>query len=260
MANPQKEDGHVQLANEILEVLARTPLPGMEMRMVLHVIRKTYGYGKKCDWISISQFAVALVTDTKNVCRVQKRLIQWKILEKKDNQIGLNKNWETWQVVARAPVAGTPEGSGGYASGVDPQRVVAGTPHTKDNIQNTDNTSPLPPKESKAVKEKKSATIPSESVERNKAIGEIIDAFKKTVNPEIEFGHKGHRNASGRLVDAQGAEQAIAIARYVTSPAYVEDQYAPITTDPSALERNLPRIRVYALKKKSGKGGIAIIS
>jgi phage replication O-like protein O len=260
MANPQKEDGHVQLANEILEVLTRTPMPGMEMRMVLHVIRKTYGFGKKMDWISISQFAEALGTDAKNVCRVQKRLILWKILEKKDHQIGLNKNWEMWEVVARKPVAGTPEGSGGYASGVDPHQVVACTPDTKDNIQNTDNNTPLPPKESRKEKEKKRMVVLTESVERNKAIGEIIDAFKKTVNPEIDFGHKGHRNAAGRLVDAQGIEQAVAIAKYVTSPAYVSDQYAPTTTDPSALERNLPRIRVHALKKKNARGGIAIIS
>jgi len=252
MANPQKEEGHLQIANEIVEALVRTPLPGTEMRLVLHVLRKTYGFGKKRDWISISQFAAALGIDNKSVCRSTKRLVGWKILEKKGNEIGLNKNWESWGVVASAPLARKPRGSGVHASGKTRPRVVASAPHTKDRLQKTvNNTDPdvslVPPDETDAGKE------------RNKTIGEIIDVFKKTINPEIKFDHKGHRAASGRIVDGIGAEKAVAAAKYAVSVQ--SDRYAPTITNPTELERKLPALRVYmARETKPTNGGIAIIS
>ena len=56
MANPQKENGYTAIANEIMEALCRHRIPG-EDRQVLDVIfRKTYGFNKIEDYISLSQF------------------------------------------------------------------------------------------------------------------------------------------------------------------------------------------------------------
>lgn len=56
MANPQKENGYTAIANEILDRLVNMPLLGSEYRMLFCIIRKTYGYQKKVDVISLTQF------------------------------------------------------------------------------------------------------------------------------------------------------------------------------------------------------------
>lgn len=56
MASPQKENGYTPIANEILEELVKIDLLGAELRVLLFIIRKTYGYRKKQDRISFTQF------------------------------------------------------------------------------------------------------------------------------------------------------------------------------------------------------------
>lgn len=56
MANPQKENGYVPIANEIFEALARIRIPGEARQMLDVIIRKTYGFNKKSDRISTTQF------------------------------------------------------------------------------------------------------------------------------------------------------------------------------------------------------------
>ena len=55
MANPQLENGYTRIANEIIEALARA-MPGFTQGQIIWaVLRKTYGWNKKSDQISISQ-------------------------------------------------------------------------------------------------------------------------------------------------------------------------------------------------------------
>jgi len=56
MASPQKENGFTPIANEIIEELVKIDLLGAEFRVLLFIIRKTYGYQKKQDRISFTQF------------------------------------------------------------------------------------------------------------------------------------------------------------------------------------------------------------
>lgn len=56
MDNPQLEDGYTRIANEIFEQLAQTQLSGHEWRMLVIIWRKTYGWKKKQDMISLTQF------------------------------------------------------------------------------------------------------------------------------------------------------------------------------------------------------------
>ncbi|MBI5447822.1 MAG: replication protein [Gammaproteobacteria bacterium] len=59
MVTPQCEDGYTKIANELLEALARIRIPGETHQVLDTVLRKTYGYGKKEDAISLSQFVLA---------------------------------------------------------------------------------------------------------------------------------------------------------------------------------------------------------
>lgn len=59
MASPQKEDGYTAVANELVERLALAPLSGAQFRLLWVILRKTYGWCKKTDAISVAQFAEA---------------------------------------------------------------------------------------------------------------------------------------------------------------------------------------------------------
>mgnify|MGYP001109814713 CR=1 FL=1 len=44
MANPQREDGHIDIANKIADHLAKTQLSGYESRVLWALLRQTWGY------------------------------------------------------------------------------------------------------------------------------------------------------------------------------------------------------------------------
>lgn len=59
MASPQKENGYTAIANELMDALSRTSMASSERQVLDCVIRKTYGFNKKEDSISLSQFVEA---------------------------------------------------------------------------------------------------------------------------------------------------------------------------------------------------------
>lgn len=110
MANPQKENGHTPIANELLESLIKANLNGTELALVLLVIRKTYGWGKKEDKISLSQFMKYIPVSKPAICNALKKLLLVKIilLVKKTkspvsaNTYRLNKDFDSWQLVKKS--------------------------------------------------------------------------------------------------------------------------------------------------------------
>lgn len=110
--NPQKENGYTPIANEIMEALCKTRIPG-EARQILDVIlRKTYGWNKKEDLISLSQFVEMTGINRQNTCRAIKTLLDMNIIIKKDNGViekdnsikltyGFQKNYENWKPLSK---------------------------------------------------------------------------------------------------------------------------------------------------------------
>lgn len=74
MANPQLEDGHTEIAHTLVEALARQPLTGQEFRVVLAILRKTYGWKKKQDWLSNGQIATLTGMSRSSASRVVQQL------------------------------------------------------------------------------------------------------------------------------------------------------------------------------------------
>ena len=54
--NPQREDGNRQIANDVFCALMSTNFSGAELRIVMAIINKTWGFGKESDCISTAQF------------------------------------------------------------------------------------------------------------------------------------------------------------------------------------------------------------
>ncbi len=115
MASPQKEDGFTPIANEILEALACFQLSGHESRILYTLFRKTYGFRKKEDWISISQFCYYTGLNQPRVSEAVKSLCKKNILTKKRMGrvviLGLNKDYTTWKNIRKTYPYGKTYGS-----------------------------------------------------------------------------------------------------------------------------------------------------
>jgi phage replication O-like protein O len=140
MANIQKENGYTIIANEILEVLAKIPLSSGSRRILDVIFRKTYGFHKKIDRISLTQFEIATGLCRTNVCRSINKLKDMKIIivipTEDGNTYTFQKNHDEW-IVDKIPLGSGDLTSGGIAtggSGVNVKRVVAEMPHTKESI------------------------------------------------------------------------------------------------------------------------------
>lgn len=105
MISPQVEDGHIDIANEIGEVLARTHLSGYESRVLWVIWRKTYGWHKKSDAISLTQFQKATGLDKRNIHKTLQRLSYRNIVVKNDNGFiskwAFQKDYSNWKLVVK---------------------------------------------------------------------------------------------------------------------------------------------------------------
>lgn len=101
MANPQLEDGFTPIANEILEAMARINLSSYQLNIVMVVWRKTYGWGKKVDWISINQIARMTGIHKRNVNQNVKKLVEKNMIRKNGRQMAFNKNHSEWKGLRR---------------------------------------------------------------------------------------------------------------------------------------------------------------
>jgi phage replication O-like protein O len=107
MANPQVEEGYVKIANELQEAFCRTRIPGEERQVLDVIIRKTYGWNKCEDAISLSQFVLMTGINKPCVIRAIQGLLSKKIISviKKDNEpvklYKFNKDYHQWQPLSK---------------------------------------------------------------------------------------------------------------------------------------------------------------
>lgn len=136
MASPQKENGYTAVANELLERIVATGLNGTELAIIFLVLRKTYGYQKKQDEISLSQFCNAIPVSKKTIVTALFNLQLVKILTlvKKgsskncSNLWAFNKDYETWQLVKKSKLVKFSSAT----SVVSRPQLVKKTTHTKE--------------------------------------------------------------------------------------------------------------------------------
>jgi phage replication O-like protein O len=105
MANPQAENGHTDIANDIAEALARTRLSGEETQALWVVLRKTYGWHKKQDRISLSQFVQMTGICRQNVTRALKKLeskmiLRIKVDSKRAHIYEFMKDFDKWKTAS----------------------------------------------------------------------------------------------------------------------------------------------------------------
>lgn len=117
MARPQIENGHTKIANELVEALARHNLSAYESRVLWCIFRKTYGWNKKTDRVSYTQFAAATGIDRRHISRAINSLKSRSIIicngRGYDLEYGIQKNYELWDLTPKeATVIDTNLGNG----------------------------------------------------------------------------------------------------------------------------------------------------
>ena len=101
MASPQKENGYTPIANEIMESLYLINLSPYEWRILVFIFRKTYGWKKPQDIISLSQFCEALKLQRPHICRSVKKLLRRNIITQTGNgyhvTYSFQKDYSQWK-------------------------------------------------------------------------------------------------------------------------------------------------------------------
>ena len=104
MANPQLSDGYTKIANELLEALCRMNISGNEMRILLYIIRRTYGFNRSYAEMPLSEISAAVGMRREHIQKALRRLSERNIIELhshkgvKPQTISIVKNYEKWSV------------------------------------------------------------------------------------------------------------------------------------------------------------------
>lgn len=106
MSTPQLENGYTRIANELLEAVFQANFNGSQVRVILCLLRNTYGYGRKECEFSNSYISNATGINKKNVAAVVKSLVDGKILEitqastfNSARRVAINKNYVEWECI-----------------------------------------------------------------------------------------------------------------------------------------------------------------
>jgi len=187
MSSPQLENGFTRLSNELLDALARIRIPGEARQMLDVIIRKTYGFGKKSDYISATQFMDATGLPKYSVHRARGKLLKLNLIEvtKKANRImlkySINKHYRTWKPLAKK-VTVTKKANRGNQKSLQTVTKKAGHKRKKETIQKKGG---VPPPF-------KARNYASDYSIRKVKIGDIPDPVRAAMN---EFGlhhFRGH--------------------------------------------------------------------
>lgn len=124
--SPQIENGYIKIANELFEAFYRCKLSDYERIVVLCIWRKTYGFNKKEDIISLKQIQKETGIHTKHISRTLNKLIEKNVLIYKGEKKSINKNYYTWKIEWRVlPIQGLPiQGQGTPHTGIYKRHIT----------------------------------------------------------------------------------------------------------------------------------------
>ncbi|WP_072166479.1 replication protein [Erwinia sp. Leaf53] len=144
------DDGFMRVANELTDSILMADLTIRQMKIMLAVMRKTYGFNKPMDRITNTQIAAMTGIHHTHVCSAKRQLIDRGLLVSNGSKIGINKHVSMWDEKEVSQISETlaepaKQTLARSANTHSPKQL-----NTKDNIQKTkDNTDPplIPPGE-----------------------------------------------------------------------------------------------------------------
>jgi phage replication O-like protein O len=139
-STPQLEDGQVRLANELYDVILAFGFSGRELKVLLAIIRKTYGFSKKVDDVAASQISEMCGVSRQHVTTALNALALRNVIVKRPGRfgsiLGIQKNHKRWIPDAQSPPALNPEPMGSAVS-KSSANVPPPAKSTADGVPNT---------------------------------------------------------------------------------------------------------------------------
>jgi len=139
MASPQKENGFIPIATEIIQAMQKTYWTSYEIRIIFCIFEKTYGWHKKEDWIALSQLSKMTGILPQHISRTITKLIKRNIVIKNKGKLKFNKNYEQWdKLLPNEVLPNEVMGITKRGNKLLPNEVTT-IDTTKDNIQKKEN-------------------------------------------------------------------------------------------------------------------------
>ncbi len=101
MASPQKEHGYTPIANELLDAIMRTPMPDHARRVLLCIIRNSYGWRSKEVFLTPSRIAREVNVDVRLIPRAVRRLIDTNMVIRRGHFYQVQKDYAAWKPFIR---------------------------------------------------------------------------------------------------------------------------------------------------------------
>ncbi|WP_312062288.1 replication protein [Pantoea septica] len=131
------DDGFMRVANELTDSILMADLTARQLKIMLAIMRKTYGFNKSLDRITNTQIAAMTGIHHTHVCSAKRQLIDRGFLISNGTKIGINKFISMWDT------KGVSQSSESLAESAKQTLAKAANTHspkqlnTKDNIQKT---------------------------------------------------------------------------------------------------------------------------
>lgn len=105
MANVQCENGYLRIANELFDVILKSNFSLRELKVILTIIRFTYGFNRKEAEVSIRFISQATGIRFQHIAKAIDKLIAKNVLiingtanHKQGRTLSLNKDYDTWSL------------------------------------------------------------------------------------------------------------------------------------------------------------------
>ncbi|NCI06462.1 replication protein [Cronobacter sakazakii] len=92
------EDGYAKLSNMLLEAYAGADLSKRQFKVLLAILRKTYGWNKPMDRISDSQISEIAKLPVKRCNEAKLELVRMGLIKQQGGMFGPNKNIDEWRI------------------------------------------------------------------------------------------------------------------------------------------------------------------
>jgi len=233
MASPQIENGYTKIANEILDALCGIRIGGEARQVIDTIIRKTYGFSKKEDYISLSQFCAITRMRRPDVCRAINKAVLMnivKVISKKatgqTNKYSINKDFETWKPLAKK-LRGVAKKQ--IIISKKANKPVAKKQHTKERLK-------------KVTKERGEGG-------QSPLVPEVI-FLMETVNPSCKsyYNNQTQRRACHNLIETYGFEQVSKVIAFL--PMSNKMSYMPAINTPLQLWEKYQSLKDKLAQKK----------
>lgn len=168
------DNGYARLSNTLIEAYAGADLTKRQFKVLLAILRKTYGWNKPMDRISDSQISEIAKLPVKRCNEAKLELVRMGLIHQQGGMFGPNKNISEWRIPQNEGISLK---TGDKKSLKLRESYPSKQGDTKDTIQKTINTNtPLPPEGEDAQVSKP---------EKRKADRTDYQAFLMAYNEEV---------------------------------------------------------------------------